>query len=288
MKAANYIPKLLGMIGSGIVGYGIPLFGTKPIMAVVMIWAGVGICIWGWTQSSRVEGKVTVQTSKLRKHPADRREVLILFLSTGDLKLLPVDLTGDLTADLAALAAKKKQEADLGQRSTYWSWEQPMRAIQHHLKDDGPLRRLVILGSAESVTMIKEFVDLLGRYPAFRGESPKVNIQTFAANTNPQRLVPSGSHSKENGIDFEDFDKLSEALERVLEILKTVQNIPGKDIQIDFTGGQKPTSVVAAAVTLFSNVSNQYVATNPHERSAPVWEYDVWGYDLQQHTLPSD
>ena len=41
--------------------------------------------------------------------------------------------------------------------------------------------------------------------------------------------------------------------------------------QVDFTSGPKPASVVAAVVTLCSNVSNQYVCTNPTVRDAAEW-----------------
>ena len=52
--------------------------------------------------------------------------------------------------------------------------------------------------------------------------------------------------------------------------------------QVDFTSGPKPASVVAAVVTLCSNVSNQYVCTNPTVRDAAEWAYDVLGYDFRE------
>ena len=48
--------------------------------------------------------------------------------------------------------------------------------------------------------------------------------------------------------DFEDFTALTDAFSRILKELKS-QNITASEVQIDLTGGQKPTSVAAAAVT---------------------------------------
>ena len=73
------------------------------------------------------------------------------------------------------------------------------------------------------------------------------------------------------GWNFESFDELSDALWKLIRMLKK-QQVEEKDIVIDFTGGQKVTSVVAAAITINRHIDAQYVQTNsPWE----VLSYDV-------------
>ena len=50
------------------------------------------------------------------------------------------------------------------------------------------------------------------------------------------------------------------------------KGIPESEIMVDFTGGQKPSSVVAAAVTFNRRVKAQYVQTN---RPWNVVSYDL-------------
>ena len=74
------------------------------------------------------------------------------------------------------------------------------------------------------------------------------------------------------GWDFEAFDDLSRALLHRLRMFKRME-VNEKEIMIDFTGGQKVTSVVAAMVTINRRVKTQYVQTNR--------PWNVAGYDIQ-------
>jgi hypothetical protein len=229
-------------------------------------------------------------TSNLRKMPAEQREVLVLFLSAIRDPLPPfVQITGDLEHDLQTLAARKREQSLAAQRIDFWSWEQPLRAI-HHNRRNGPLRRVILLGSKESVVQFDAFADQVFRkYPDLKNH---VRLEAFYKTTRKIKLLdePAVRPAEQNGFDFEDFDELTRALEELIKQLcqdAAHPESPDK-IQIDFTGGQKPTSVVAAVVTMFSRLSNLYVATNPRDPKANEWAYDVWGYDFREQRAPED
>ncbi|MBW1992577.1 MAG: hypothetical protein JRI59_10825 [Deltaproteobacteria bacterium] len=77
------------------------------------------------------------------------------------------------------------------------------------------------------------------------------------------------------GWDFESFDELSHALWFLLR-KSPFKNFSAAEVMIDITGGQKPTSVVAAAITFNRPIKAQYVQTN--------YPWDVISYDVE---LPS-
>lgn len=73
------------------------------------------------------------------------------------------------------------------------------------------------------------------------------------------------------GWNFEDFDDLKCCLQDHLEELHRM-GLDDDEIMIDFTCGQKVTSVVATVMTLNRPLKAQYVQTNPH--------YDAIEYDI--------
>lgn len=75
----------------------------------------------------------------------------------------------------------------------------------------------------------------------------------------------------DGGWDFERFDDLSKAILELFKIFRR-QRVPDEQVMIDFTGGQKVTSVVAAAVTFNRRSKAQYVQTN---KPWNVVSYDV-------------
>ena len=85
--------------------------------------------------------------------------------------------------------------------------------------------------------------------------------------------------SLDNGGDIDAFDKIYECLLRLVRELER-QGISESEIAIDLTAGSKSTSVAAAAATIGRRIVNQYVCTNPRDRKAEAWEYDVLEYDL--------
>ena len=220
------------------------------------------------------------------------REVLVVYLSklppdpqspgrlAGD--GLPTHAAGELTfrldEDLRMLADKKRAAQG---RLPNWSWEQPLRGIRHHLKADGTgaLQRLVIVGSKESLPQVHVFCNsVLRKYR----ELDAVRVQAFCRREKFWQLVDcSPEPVSGEGLDFEAFDSQSTALRELLRLLR-MDGCRDTDIVIDLTGGMKPTSVVAAAMTFNTDIRTQYVRTQPRIESAGDgrWHYDVIGYDL--------
>lgn len=216
----------------------------------------------------------------------EKRKHLVIFLSKLDPRGpfqhgVPegIGFTGDLTKDLDALAAAKEIGIEIpGQserRRVTWPWEMPLRGIAHHV---GRLSSVTIVCSEESIRQVGWFVEVLKAYPALR----EVDIWLAAKNGDRAELVNASSDfSQCGGWDFEVFDDLSRAVVAVIRFLKEQRVAPAgrqrpldveKEIMIDLTSGQKPTSVVAATVTFNRPIKTQYVQTNS--------PYAVVSYDL--------
>lgn len=186
----------------------------------------------------------------------------------------------DLSDDLAVLAEAKRRF-----NKPRWSWEQPLRAIHHGLRDDSRLKRLVIVCSRESVSQVGLFVLLVRRYRLdlqiellLRQQGDEPLLQAFDRCANPYRLRP------EFGWDFDDFDLLFQGfhgmLARLTRTSMEAMQVTDNDICIDWTGGTKPASVVAALVTVDRPIVNQYVTTEPKDPDADEWSYEILGYDI--------
>ncbi|HEX4610911.1 MAG TPA: hypothetical protein VH092_22160 [Urbifossiella sp.] len=178
--------------------------------------------------------------------------------------------TGDLDADLDQLH-KLKQPG----RPT-WSSEMLLRAARYH---GAELRAVVLIASAKSAPLAHHVCGLLARYPVFKG------VRVVAAVRHPNDRtdlveVPADGLREDQGWDFENFEKLTGGvLGAVASLNRTgVPGAPGlgrvddDDIMVDFTGGQKVTSVVAAAATFDRPIRAEYVSTH--------YPYPVRGYDL--------
>jgi hypothetical protein len=165
--------------------------------------------------------------------------------------------------------------------------------MRHHA---GVLQTVTVLGSHESIQQVHWFAHIVGHYDVLR----EVELRVFLRRPNASPVLagcseapstpgrsdpgpsatsvgaslaapgPQGAHL-EGGWDFENFDELSEAVSRLLHDLHQ-QGVSDSQIMIDFTGGQKVTSVVATAVTFNRPIKAQYVQTNfPHH----VISYDI-------------
>jgi len=147
-----------------------------------------------------------------------------------------------------------------------------LRGIRPHFKV--PLSTLTIICSRESIEQVHWFKKILSNYK----ELESTNIQILKdLRPGLQELTPcTTSERTEGGWDFEDYDRLSSGLNYVLRALREQNNhqkkVRDKDIMIDITGGQKPTSVAAAAITFNRKVKMQYVQTN---KPWNVVSYDV-------------
>lgn len=220
-----------------------------------------------WLYKAR-RGLFRPRTRLLRNERPEKRPHLILFLSNlpeGRPPLLDgvpaeVTLSGELPKDLDALVAWKAQA---GLR---WSWEMPLRSIAHHL---GTLRTVTLLCSHESIRQVHWFAQIIARYEALH--SVALRLFLHQQHDLPVLLECPTTAQSQGGWDFEHFDDLSDAVFRLLDDLRH-RRISDEEIMIDFTGGQKVTSVVATAVTFNRPIKAQYVQTNPpHE----VISYDI-------------
>lgn len=196
----------------------------------------------------------------------ERRAHLILFLSELELHTdaykegIPewLTLTGDLDADIAATELQKK-------RKRLWKWELPLRAIRYHL---GTLKTITVICSPESATQVRWFRNVLSRYDGIA----KVAVRVLAKKHDGAQLMDCLDDTNEaDGWSFESFDDLSHAILQSLKSLKQ-QGIHEHQVMIDFTGGEKVTSVVAASMTFNRKIKAQHVQTNS------PWK--VVGYDV--------
>ena len=113
-----------------------------------------------------------------------------------------------MDADLQSLASAKRQQYLAGQRMDFWSWEQTLRGIHHNSRDSGPLERVVMIPSKESVLQLHEFADRVFRqYPELK---EPVRLQAFANTTRRVKDLdePAVKWAAQNGFDFEDFDEM--------------------------------------------------------------------------------
>ena len=205
------------------------------------------------------------RTRFLANEVPEPKKHLILFLSDLDTSRgkfhngVPegLNLSNDLEKDIEAIELHKKTHP-------LWRWEMPLRGIRTHL---GVLKTVTFVCSRESIEQKQWFLDICERYEQLK------NVTFYLLVKGHPYLVPASSEVLDpaQGFDFKSFDELSDAMWRLLKRLRK-QKILERDIMIDFTSGQKVTSVVAAAITFNREIKAQYVQTN-----AP-WEtlsYDV-------------
>jgi len=197
---------------------------------------------------------------------------LILFLSTArpyEGFTLEKNGLATLEPDLDNILEYKTKQKEQGERVNYWAWEMPLRAIHYHIKNiNSPtLQQIIIVCSKESLEQYTDFEKILSGYLKDSNISIALLLKTDAEETS---LSSYDKSENLNGIDFEDFDDLSKHLHKTIGIL-TKQGVKREDIMIDFTGGQKVTSVVAATLTFNSNIKAQYIST----RTLSVKGYDI-------------
>lgn len=185
----------------------------------------------------------------------------------------------DLGVDLKALAAAKKRRGH-----PKWPWEQPLRAIMHGHNAERRLR-LVVVCSKESVQQVGLFAQLILQYRL------NVDVSFLLRQAEDKHLLQPMERchdvfrfSKDQGWDFDDFDQLYDCMRGMLQQLTSMhidgRVISDRDIAIDLTGGTKPASVVAALVTVDRPIVNQYVTTDPRDKTADEWTYEIFGYDI--------
>jgi len=195
---------------------------------------------------------------KIERNP-EKRKCLIVFLSELDVRHVSPDtglpegleLGHDLRGDLKKLIEYKRS-------SPPWRWEMPLRAIEHHV---GKLDTIIVLCSQQSMLQAGRFQKILQGYPELTGVRVHFLVKTRDWSYG---LADSYDPRLHHGFNFEHFDELSDALAYLLREFRRgkIGKIPDSDIMIDFTGGTKVASVVAAAITFNRSIKAQYVQTN--------------------------
>jgi len=209
----------------------------------------------------------------VKNAPAEPRSHLVLFLSEVKdtiryVNCVPNWLNGgqrNLCDDLKRLAEEKQKATSEKKAPPLWPWEQPLRAIHHHLcdvcdknsKGRKRLRSVTLIASNESMRQTTLFANLLSAYPVLREIEVKIFVRAGEYN---YEFIDLTAPAASGGFDFENFTDLSNAVHKLLSQLAE-RKLEEWDIMIDFTSGKKVTSVVAAAMTFNRDVRAQYVQT---------------------------
>ena len=201
----------------------------------------------------------------------EQRQHLVLFLSNLNPKFFKEDsqgipewleISGDINKDLEAMKTLKEEDS-----FKKWQWEMPLRAIRHHI---GTLQQVVLVCSEESMQQAHWFYNIAQRYPVFQDVKFMILLNVPSG---PAQLDHYTGQKKElkDGWKFEEFNSQARAMRNLFDYFQN-QGISEKQVMIDFTGGQKVTSVVALAITFNRDASAQYVQTNE--------PWNVIGYDV--------
>ncbi len=212
------------------------------------------------------------------KQATEKRKHLVLFLSNlppvfnktaGVPEWLP--LSEDIHPDIQKIESLKRKDP----RRYRWQWEMPLRAIAHHLEKDNSkedtLQTVTIICSKKSISQIKHFSTICTIYRQLQGKHFYLLAQKSENTSSLIPLSPAIDITPFQGYNFEDFDEIVSAMDRLLlEFAK--KGFSERDIMVDITGGQKPTSIVGAAMTFNLKIKAQYVQTNAPWK---VISYDV-------------
>ena len=194
------------------------------------------------------------RTRYLKDEPVEQRKHIVLFLSplkseTKHYNGVPIglELSYTLNNDICLMEQHKES-------NPYWPWEMPLRAIREHLP---MLKTVTIICSDKSIIEVNQFLDICKKYAEFSDCSYYLLIPGQRQLISAQTVVAC----YKLGWDFESFNELSDAMWLLCKNFRK-QGYAEKDIMIDFTGGQKVTSVVAAAITFNRKIKAQYVQTS--------------------------
>lgn len=252
---------------------GKPLQDPRPLWLTVGYVAGFGGSVLGtWWAGRRFLHPRTRYMNNVER--PEKREHLVIFLS--ELTVPPGKKVEDIYTNgmpewfkptdsmLRDIANLEKEKVNNGKK---WQWEMPLRGIAHHL---GKLESVAVVVSTKSIDHAQWFLDWVRGYPEL-GYIKTVAYLKQDDNPAVVETIEKGDTSL-TGWDFEAFDDLSQALLEKIVMFKEL-GVSESKIMIDFTGGQKVTSVVAAMITINRKVKTQYVQTEMPWR--------VVGYDIQ-------
>ncbi len=212
------------------------------------------------------------------KQATDKRKHLVLFLSNlppdlGKTGGVPewITLSEDIHQDIQQIESLKRKDA----KNFWWQWEMPLRAIAHHLEKDhskeDTLKTVTIICSKKSISQINHFSTICTQYRQLQGKNFYLLAKKSEHTSRLIPLSPATDITHFQGYNFEDFDEIVSAMDRLLQE-SARKGFSERDIMVDITGGQKPTSIVGAAMTFNLKIKAQYVQTNDPWK---VISYDV-------------
>jgi len=222
---------------------------------------------------SSQKGFFPPRTRYLSNKNAEKRKHLFLFLSTVSPK---IERTNGIPDKLKLLFRNSAEDLEIIRKAKnskiWWKWEMPLRAINHHL---GMLETTTLICSKESRKQVHLFLNICQKYNELndirfylllqKEGKPRHLDTAFVDHVNDFK---SEDFINYEGLDFESFDELTEALLCLISKYKNAE----KDIMIDITGGKKPTSIVGASVTFNQKIKAQYIQTEDENRAL---SYDV-------------
>jgi hypothetical protein len=262
--AAAITALLLGLLGSALYD----LVDELLIRRVeIVVFGGLFALSAIWLYRQRL-AFLRPRTRGFRKRDPEPRQHLVLFLSALETKGVSlvegvpkgIDLSHNLQADLKTLEKYKETNPP-------WRWEMPLRGLLPH---KASLQTVTVVTSPESLKQLRWFCAIVQRYL-----QPSIKHRALVRRNDRPEFVPLAADlvfpDDCSGWKFEDFEDLSSAMQYFIQQMRA-SGARDAEIIIDFTGGQKVTSVVAAAATFNTRIEAQYVQTGP--------PWDVLSYDM--------
>lgn len=198
----------------------------------------------------------------------DQRRCLVVLVSNIDPKRagpcpggvptwLSKEIPALLTESPPPLCELMKCISTLKLGNPNWPWEMPLRAVLAQTR----LELIVLVCSPESILQVGDLVKLLSRMPDTRDIQQVVWAKHRDVEHEYCALDVTADAAGWTGFGFEDLDALSSGFGALLQYLHK-HGVEDEDVMLDFTGGQKPPSVVCACMTFNRKLHAQYVQTN--------------------------
>lgn len=151
-----------------------------------------------------------------------------------------------------------KSVSALKKKNPNWPWEMPLRAILAQTR----IELLTLVCSPESIVQVRDFVTLVARMPDTRHIQQVVWAKHHKRKDEYCALdIATADVTDWTGFGFENLDDLSSGFSALLQYLRR-HGVDDEDVMLDFTGGQKPPSVVCACMTFNRKLHAQYVQTS--------------------------
>ncbi len=211
------------------------------------------------------------------EHPY-KRKVVICFLSTihGDRAVKLADdgvnlLFRNCAIPLSDEMFRRFSELRIQDPSCTWPWEVLFRMVHYH-RD--ALQRVVLVCSRQTIADAPLFGQLFSRFVGQGSWPERPQLEVLIPRRGSFATVGTDyAFRADDGFDFhDDFAQISLGIQHVISGLEH-DGYRKSDIAIDFTGGTKVTSIVAAGLTFNNSIQAQHVRYREGD-------LQVVGYDM--------